>query len=222
MPRIIVDSRESVSGLATALAVKGAEVVVEELECGDYVLAEGLVVERKSAADFVASIIDRRLFSQLATLKSAYSRVYLLVEGDIFNTRSVIAEDALLGAISYIAVIENVTLVHTANTAQTASILLMMLRHATEGLGYEVALRGAKPKDRKAQAAFLVEGLPSIGPATARKLLQHFGSALTVFTATPEELRAVPGLGPKTITALKETLEFQTQGTSTAVPAANS
>ena len=211
MPRLIVDSRESRSGLTTLLAQRGAEVVVEELECGDYVLAEGLAVERKSAVDFVASILDRRVFSQLATMKRTYARSFIIVEGDIHATRSMIAEDALLGALSYISVIESVPVFTTRDTAQTASMLLTMQRHALDGLGYEIALRGGKPKDRSGQVQFLIEGLPSIGPAAAKKLLAHFGSALAVFSASPEELRAVAGVGPKTIAAIREVLEFETR-----------
>lgn len=208
MARIIVDSRESNSGMAGLLSARGAEVVIEELECGDYILAESFAVERKTAVDFVASILDRRIFSQIAILKATYSKICVLVEGDVFSTRSAITEDSLQGALSYLSVIENVSLISTKSVAQTASMLLTMQRHAVEGLGYEIPLRGAKPKDRKPQAQFLVEGLPGIGPAAAKKLLTHFGSAIAVFTATPEQLKAVPGIGPKTIASMREALEF--------------
>lgn len=208
MPRLIVDSRESRSGLAQLLASRGAEVVSEELECGDYVLSAGLAVERKTATDFIASILDRRVFTQLAVLKQTYPRAFIVVEGNLFGTRSLIAEDALLGAMSYISVLESVPILTTSDTAQTASLLLTMQRHALEGLGYEIALRGSKPKDRLIQARFAVEGLPGVGPSAAKKLLAHFGTAHAVFAATPEQLRAVPGIGPKTITAIREVLEF--------------
>jgi Fanconi anemia group M protein len=83
-----------------------------------------------------------------------------------------------------------------------------MQKHAIEGLGYEIALRAGKPKDRVPQAQYLVEGLPGIGPGTAKKLLAHFGSAHAVFTAGPDQLKQVPGVGAKTITAVREVLEF--------------
>jgi ERCC4-type nuclease len=149
---------------------------------------------RRGATDFVASILDRRVFSQLATMKRTYARTFIIVEGDIHATRSMIAEDALLGALSYISVIESVPIFTTRDTAQTASMLLTMQRHALDGLGYEIALRGAKPKDRFPQSQYLVEGLPGIGPAAAKKLLAHFGTRWGVFSATPEQLRAVAGV----------------------------
>lgn len=208
MARLIVDSRESRSGLAALLAGGGADVVVEELECGDYVLCDGLAVERKAAGDFVASILDRRIFSQLAIMKATYARAFVVVEGNLFDTRSQISEEALLGAMSYISLIESVPILTTTNTRQTATLLLTMQRHALEGLKYDIALRGGKPKDRKTQSLFAIEGLPSVGPTMALKLLSHFGSASAVFSATSEQLRAVPGIGPKTIATIREVLEF--------------
>lgn len=84
MPTIVVDSRESRSGVANHLRRLGVEVIDEELECGDYVLSAGVLIERKTPADFVASILDRRIFSQLATLKATYPRpmqAQFVVEG---------------------------------------------------------------------------------------------------------------------------------------------
>lgn len=209
MARIIVDSRESQSGLAELLAAGGADVVVEELECGDYVLAEGMVIERKTAEDFLASIMDRRIFLQIAMLKRTYAKTYILIEGDLFDTYSGISADSVIGALSYLTVLEGIPVIATTGIAHTASMMLTMQRHALEGLGYEIPLRGTKPKDRAPQTQYLVEGLPAVGPAVAKKLLAHFGSALAIFTATPEQLKGVQGVGPKTIKTIREVLEYK-------------
>jgi Fanconi anemia group M protein len=111
---------------------------------------------------------------------------------------------------SYISVVERIPVISTNNAAHTAEMLLTMQRHAIEGLGYEIPLRASKPKTRETQAQFLVEGLPSIGPTAAKKLLKHFGSAIAVLTATPEQLKKVPGVGPKTIQTIREVLEYKT------------
>lgn len=209
MTRLIVDSRESQSGLVELLAAGGADVCIEELECGDYVLADGMAVERKTAEDFVGSIMDRRLFLQIEMLKRTYAKIYILVEGDLFDTESAIAAESVIGALSFITVLEGIPVISTYNTAHTAATLLTMQRHALDGLGYEVPLRGSKPKSRAPQAQYLVEGLPSIGPSVAKKLLAHFGSALAIFNATPEQLKGVRGVGPKTIETIREVLEFK-------------
>lgn len=209
MRRLIVDSREQRSGLHNELVALGAQTEVRELECGDYVLAEGLAVERKTAMDFVLSIENRRIFEQVGLMKATYPRPYFLVEGALFGTRSAMSEEALLGALSYISVIEAVPVLWSGSVPQSAKLLLTMQRHAIEGLGYEIALRGGKPKDRQLQAQFLLEGLPGVGPGAAKKLINHFGSAQRVLAAPLEELRAVAGIGPKTAATIREVLEYE-------------
>lgn len=205
---IVADSREHRSGLIPELIRLGAIIQVEELEAGDYVLAEGLAVERKEANDFVSSIMDRRLFAQVPLLKATYARPFIIIEGDLSAVRSIIEPAALAGALSYLSVLEGITVLHTAGAAQTALQLITMARHATQGLGYEIALRGAKPKDRRSQAQYLVEGLPGIGPAAAKKLLDHFGSPAKVLSASQEELTQVKGIGAKMAATVHEVLHF--------------
>jgi len=142
-------------------------------------------------------------------MKATYARPFFLIEGALFGTRSSMSEEALLGAISYISVIEAVPILWSGSVPQSAKLLLTMQRHAIEGLGYEIALRGGKPKDRKLQAQFLLEGLPGVGPGAAQKLIRHFGSAHRVLGAPVEELREVAGIGPKTAAAIREVLEYE-------------
>lgn len=206
MRKIIVDSRESRSNMTALLENLGITVEQQELEFGDYILAEGLAVERKTATDFILSIMDKRIMSQAPLLKQTYARPFIIVEGDLFNTRSGIEPAALMGAISWLTVLVGIQVIHTRDASHTAMLMATMQRQATEGLGYEVALRGGKPKDRSIQACYLVEGLPGIGATSARKLLEHFGSPSAVFNATPEDLRKCPGVGPKTIAAIHDVL----------------
>ncbi|OIP14626.1 MAG: hypothetical protein AUK51_16330 [Comamonadaceae bacterium CG2_30_59_20] len=209
MAKLIVDSRETTSGMMELLTAGGAQVVVEELACADYILTEGMAVERKTAEDFAASIMDRRLFLQIAMLKATYAKVFILIEGDMFDTQSAIAPEAITGALSYITVIEGIPVVATVSPAHSAAMMITMQRHAIEGLGYEIPLRGPKPKSRAPQAQFLIEGLPGVGPSAAKKLLAHFGSAQGVLAATPDQFKAVRGIGPKTIANIREVLEFK-------------
>lgn len=206
---ITVDMRESRSGLTQQLE-KSTVVTVQfaELAVGDFVLSQDVVVERKAAVDFVSSIMDRRLFGQVAQMKATYLRPIIMIEGDVFATRSAIAPDALRGALSWLAVIEGISLVHTKTPSESASFIEVMTRHAQEGLGYEISLRGSKPRDLKVLAQYAVEGLPGCGPGTAKKLLGHFGSAERVFAATIDQLCEVKGVGRKTAEQIRELLSY--------------
>ncbi|MFM0140893.1 ERCC4 domain-containing protein [Caballeronia grimmiae] len=215
--KIIVDSRESHSVLSELLRQRGAVVQSEELECADFVLADGLAVARKTATDFIISLQDKRLFSQIAVCKRTYGKFIVLVEGHPYQTRSAMSDAAIAGALSYLVVAESVSVIQTENTAQTADVLLACQRQAIEGLGYAVALQGAKPKDRFPQAQLLVESLPGIGPSAAKRLLAHFYTARAVLNASPDELRKVPGISPKTAASIREVIEFDTRGPSAKV-----
>ncbi|MEM3947070.1 MAG: ERCC4 domain-containing protein, partial [Metallosphaera sp.] len=72
MPRIYVDSREFQSGIPDLLKELGAILFTQQLSVGDYVVSEGVAVERKSVYDLINSIYDKRFFDQLSRLREAY------------------------------------------------------------------------------------------------------------------------------------------------------
>lgn len=210
MTQIIVDSRELRSEVYSALREQeGLELSVRELSSGDYLLRADFAVERKASIDFIASILDRRLFSQVARLKGEYERVLFVIEGNPYQERSGIAAQSIRGALSYLITVEGVSVISVENAHESAKLMATMARHLQEGLGYEVPLRGGKPKRLGPVSQFLVEGLPGIGPSGAKALLSHFGSAEAVFTASVEELGRVRGLGQKTAERIREALLYR-------------
>lgn len=205
--RILVDSRETRSPVLEALrGTPRAAVEVVELEVGDYVIAEGQAIERKTAIDLVQSIQDGRFIGQTELMKSGYIRSYLLIEGNPWGVRTQMNSAAITGAISHAAVNCNMTVITTSGAQQTAEMIYTAARHASEGLGYVPPLRGGKPKDALLLARYLVEGLPGIGAASASTLLRHFGSAHAVFVADVDSLRKVKGIGAKTAERIVEVL----------------
>lgn len=205
---IVADMRESRSNIAQMLMqMPNLEVQIKELSCGDYMLREDFPVERKAASDFVLSIQDRRLFEQVAKMKGEFGRATFIIEGDIHATRSTMAPDAIRGALSYLVAIEGASILPSKNAADTAALLAVMARHLQEGLGYQVALRGGKPKDLRTQAQFIVEGFPGIGPGSAKTLLGHFGSIGAICAADATMLRGAPGVGEKTAKQIRNIIE---------------
>ncbi|MBN3761038.1 ERCC4 domain-containing protein [Burkholderia sp. Ac-20365] len=205
--RIVVDSRESRSTIPERIQkFERAVVEVQELEVGDYLIAEGVAIERKTANDLVASIMDGRFIGQSELLKSAYLKPIVLLEGDPYMVRSAIAPDAITGAISHLVINCGIQVIPTPSVERSAMTIFTLARHAFEGLGYVPPLRGSKPKDAGLMAKYLVQGLPGVGPATADALLRKFGSAHAVFTAEASNLRTVDGIGLKTAERIVEAL----------------
>lgn len=205
---IRVDHRESGSDVYAHLqAMAGIALQVEQLALGDYVLSSRVVVERKSATDFVASILDKRLFAQAEQLQRAFATVIYLVEGESLYGVSNLHPNAIRGALSYLVILGRVSLLRSENAEDSAYLLATMARHEQQGLGYELSLHAKRHSPSPAlQMRYLVEDLPGIGPRTAHALLEHFGSLRALFGADEEALRRVAGIGPKRARAIYELL----------------
>lgn len=193
---ILCDMRETKSGIIEQLRQLGAAVQVGELSVGDFVASADVVIERKTAIDFVSSMIDGRLHNQAGKLRLQYSRPILLVTGDIYSTRSAINKDALDGALSYLAAVLGISVLYVRHEAAAAGLIYRIAKQCQEGVG-DVALRRGKIEPGQDHALFVLEGLPGIGRSLCIRLLDHFRSVRAVMCASEEALREVPGLGPK-------------------------
>lgn len=203
---IVVDNRETRSGIPDMLCQLGVPTEHQELPRGDYLIAGRIEVERKEINDYAASIMDGRLWAQAELLGGKDGLGIIILEGSLSSVRSMIDPEALAGAHSAIALMFDVRILPTTDARQTAAVLARMHKHVESGLGYEINLRTQKPKGA-ALAQYLVEGLPGVGAETARKLLTAFGSPRAVFAASPAELGKVKGVGPKTVAAIQEALD---------------
>jgi ERCC4-type nuclease len=79
-------------------------VRIEHLAVGDYWIDRGIVVERKSYADFALSLADGRLFPQAARLARCPHRPVVLLEGPRPLRMPQIHPHALKGAMASLAV----------------------------------------------------------------------------------------------------------------------
>lgn len=209
MVKIFVDSRETTSKIPEALKALGAEVSMGNLDTGDYIIRHDMCIERKTATDFIASLIDERLMNQVGKMRLSYKTVIFLIEGDVYSTRSKIRPEAIDGALSYLTIILGCTVLYYNSPGKAANLLFRMAKHAQEGLGYEVAFRKGKIPAGKAQALFTIEGLPGTGPVTSRKLLNRFRSVRNVFNATSEQLKEVNGVGPLKALRIMESITYE-------------
>ena len=204
-PKIVVDNREPDS-VCDSLEALGAEVEMRQLEIGDYLLSDRLVVERKTREDFEASIFDGRLFSQASDLCAALPRVVIIVEGDAPG-ESRLSRAALLGAYSALISDFGCALFFTRSPSATAEMLYALAHHE------QVAKSRATPvyAKRKArsvadQQRAIVEALPNVGPTLASALLKYFDTVENVMSAPESELREVGKVGEKKAKELRKLL----------------
>ncbi len=202
--RIYVDSRESHSGIAKKLKEMGIDVVVQNLSVADYVLSDRVAVERKTDRDFVESLVkkDRNLFTQLANLKSSYSRPLLIIEGENVYR---INPSAVIGAIATIAVDFGIPVIRTRDADETAEYLATIARREQVLRKRKPALHDGKTKKSlKEMQEYVVSSMSNIGPVTAKNLLDYFQTVERIVTADEDELVKVPSVGRKTAKRIRK------------------
>ena len=210
-PRIVADHREEQSEIPEILRAMGVEVEFRMLEVADYVVADKVAVERKSAHDLMASIYDGRLFRQATELSRGYEIPVILVEGDPSDVESFFRnEKVYYGALAALVMDLNVRTVFTSGPEQTAIFLERgAARALEEGKGGPRVVKRSRGGLAQAQL-YLVASAPGIGPKLAERLLTRLGSPAAVFSAPEGMLAKV--IGEKRARKLRELLDRRYEG----------
>jgi len=205
---VVVDQRELDSSIAKDLSTRDGLITrLETLAVGDYVLSDRVAVERKSAADFVDSMLDadRSMFEQVGELSRAYARPVMVVEGTNLYGQRDIDPNAIRGALASLAVDFDVSVLRTEGEEDTTELLATVAKREQETRDREVSVHGEKTtKTRAEQQEYVVSSIADIGPVTARTLLEHFGTVEAVMTAPEDDLLEVDGVGPVTAERIRE------------------
>ena len=197
---IIVDCHEPKS--IRDLLQQRTETKVCSLTTGDY-LIKNIAIERKTLGDFLNSLVQQRLFSQLTRLKTAFPVSFLIVEafdlGVIQNSR------VFYGSILTIMLEINVKIIFTQTQEQTAEVILLMAGFS-RGNEVTLPLLERKPKEIPLfiQQCHLIAKIPHVGNMKAKVLLRHFHTPHALFSASLTELQAVAGIGRKTAENIKQ------------------
>lgn len=208
--KICADHREKGTGIIKELVDFGVNVDLKTLDTADYILSPRVGVEYKTQRDFVDSIIDGRLLSQLKTLVQCFERPVVVVEGDedIFSQRNVHA-NAIRGMIATIAVSYGIPLIFTKNARETAALLAVIAKREQEDVQKDIQLHTKKPLTLKEVQEYVISSLPSVGTSLARDLLKSFGSVRNVVNASENHLKKVDGVGDKIAKNIKDAVDSE-------------
>ena len=180
------------------------DVRMEHLPVGDYCLDRGIVVERKTHADFAVSLVDGRLFRQAAKLARCPHRPIILIEGPRPARMPDVHPRALKGAVVSLAVMWRLPVLYARDPEDALQVLRCLahqLRSSTDGV---LQRYDRKPKRLASRKLYMLQGLPGVGPALAHRLLQEFGSIERVVTADEDALMRVRGIGRQTAARIRE------------------
>jgi Fanconi anemia group M protein len=207
--RAVVDFREKPSGIIELMIARGVDVQTKHVTCGDVILDGVITVERKTADDFIVSIIDGRLFRQVANLKKNCDHPVLLIEGNPFRTGLKVSRSAIRGALLSVQTVWNVPVVYSRSVEDSIELMLIMA-HQFKRLSSVMPLRsGYRPRRISTRQLYVLQGFPGIGPHLAKRLLNHFGSVAAVLGASSETLKGVKGVGRVTAETIREVLDTE-------------
>ncbi|OVE83460.1 DEAD/DEAH box helicase [Natronolimnobius baerhuensis] len=207
---IVADQREMDATIARDLSRRDEiDITLETLEVGDYVLSDRVVVERKSVADFVDSLVgsDRSMFEQVGSMARHYSRPLVVVEGDGLYEQRDIHPNAIRGALSSLAVDFDASILRTEGEDETTELLAVIAGREQQTSDREVSVHGEKQaKTLAEQQEYVVSSIAEIGPVTARSLLEEFGTVEAIMIASEDELQAADGVGQVTAERMREVI----------------
>ena len=206
-PVVYADSREGNSKVIRHLTEMEIDVKVQPMAVADYQVSDEVAIERKTAKDFVDSIIDKRLFKQARELSEEFKKPLLILEGDDLYAGMVNA-NAIRGSIASIAIDFGISIIPTRNAQDTAAMIKRIAVREQNGERTPVQVRtDKKPVSLLEQQLFIVESLPNIGPVNAKNLLEHFGTVGNIINASEKELQEVEGIGKKTAENIRKVID---------------
>lgn len=212
--KIYVDYRER--ELVEVLKERFGDIEEVNLKVGDLVLALDdyvVVLERKSAPDFIESLRSNRLWEQLLRMQSVdkifgkeVRRRFLLLHGSISGLILHEFDEklwaSLSGAFMEVVYVYGIPIFFLEDDRALPTFIRILVdrekRGANEAMPKERwfrrKLEGIPGKDER---IYLLSSIPGIGNELARNLLEHFGSVERIARAGINELTMVEGIGRK-------------------------
>jgi len=219
-PTIIIDSREvkTAPKIVKGLKELGADISIQHLEKGDYIISNLCAFERKTVHDFVYTLTRRYLFDQLFSLKECYEKPFIIIEGylPIVYKFSRIQPASVWGAMFALAK-EGIYLIHTNSYKETIDFLYTAAKQEQIVEKRAPVVHPVKKHETLADAQiFFLASLPNIGREKAVALLNSYQCPLNALNNVDQWSRDVHGLGPKITKKVKKVIHQPYEETDTA------
>lgn len=216
MIEILLDHREK--QLILECEKRSLNIRVKQLALADIIITGmdynknqvSIAIERKTQTDFLNSIIDKRIISQLAEIKQHFPLPLVIIEGpdNLYRLRN-FHPNAIRGMLLSITLDLQIPIIQTRSLADTAALLETLTKRLEKPRKPLSLISKRKPFSIKEHQEYLVESLPGIGPSTARNLLQHFKSIASIILASEKALQEVEGVGKIRAKEIKKLIDAE-------------
>ena len=189
---------------------------IERLKLGDILVASRVLIERKAVEDFSASVVDKRLFRQMAGLRAEPFEPLVILEGEFTaQSRGQLSAKAIRAAMLTVILDWRVTVLRSRSVEDTARWVAAILDRARDEKdlpdwrwitpsGGRVAPEKVRrrpsagrpkiaegPRQRAIRMLSQIEG---VGEGKAASLIDRMGGLGNVLKASRENLIQVPGI----------------------------
>src|SRR3989344_336014 len=218
MTEILIDYREK--PLILELEKRAVPISIKPLALADIILQGqdyyttpvSIAIERKTQTDFLNSIIDKRITTQLIAIKQNFPIYLLIIEGqeNLYSLRD-FHPNSIRGMLSSIALDLQIPIIQTKSIADTAAFIEVIHKRLEKPKKPISLLTKRKPFTLKEQQEYLIESLPGIGPLIAKSLLTNFKNVRAIINASPEELKKINKIGKKKAAEISSLLQADYQ-----------
>lgn len=171
-------------------------VSTAQLQCGDFIIDDRWVFERKTIRDLCVSLVDGRLFKQALKLVQSNHHPVVVLEGKSSDIKECgTRREAVQGALINLSVFFGLPVLRSLEPEETVRLMRYTAEQGVRFAEGGVQRSGYRPKGRKARQLYVLQGLPGIGKKRAEALLEHFGGIEAVMCADEDELAEVNGIG---------------------------
>jgi len=192
--KVVIDHREP--ELFRQLFGDQDSVSTAQLQCGDFLIDDHWVFERKTVRDLCVSLADGRLFKQGLNLVQSKHHPVVVLEGRSKDIKEFgIRREAVQGALITLSVFFGLPVLRSMVPEETVQLMRYTVEQGTRFAEGGVQRAGYRPKGRKARQLYVLQSLPSIGKKRAETLLEHFDGIEAVMCAGEDELTEVDGIG---------------------------
>ena len=197
---ITIDDRERKSGICGELEKLQLPFEIKRLKIGDYIINETIFIERKTTADFIESLKDKRLLNQTSKLRKGGRRAIMIIEG-----KHLAGNASIRGALCSISVKCYMPVLRSADLTGTA----LIIKHLHSYNNDEYYERPYCTHDFRVKRGFtslqerMLMQMRHIGPDLARKLIRKFETIDRIINASVEELLEVKGIGKQMVQQIR-------------------
>lgn len=209
-----IDSRESNQDLWDAFDIlayeKGFEYISTGLDTGD-VTCGNVVIERKTASDFISSIMDSRGREQPAKMCLNYKYKYIIVEGNPFRTKSAINHNAIIGKMSSLLVKYEINILFVDTPVHFVYACYSIIRKHMDGETFDpedfIQLK-YKTTDEHIITA-MIHQIPGLGYDKAKTIAEKYNNSFSnmVNEISIESLQEIEGIGKVTAEKVYEIIK---------------